>query len=572
MKKTELRNREGEKQVTYRSREKELFTSAGGASRRAIYKGCGYDDVDLARPLIGVVNPGNDAGLGHTHLDKLAESVKAGIWQAGGTPFEFRTIATCGAIPIGTPHMRYELVIRDVIASSIEIMANVQLLDGLVLLASCDSIIPGVIIGGIRSGLPFIFLSGGPQLSARLEGRQVVMSELDQVVFGARYGKEDVSERMRFLEDHVCPGPGACSLMGTANTMQILAEVLGLSLPGSATVPAVYAEKLRLGRRTGRRIVEMVKEGLSVDKVLSRSNLLNAVKATLALAGSTNAVLHLVSIARELDIDLSLDDFDRLSREIPVLSRVIPTGKKTVVDLHEAGGVPALLKELEKSLDLEAMTVTGKPLGEVLPRKGSLDPTTLAGVGDPVFKSGGIAVLRGNLAPDGAICRTTTIPADRMRFRGPARVFSSDDAAHEAVVRGDINRGDVVVIRMEGPRGAPGMREMMMTTDALVGLGLGSDVYVLTDGRFSGFTEGCAIGHVAPEAFVGGPIAVIEEGDPIAIDIEGRTVNLDLPEPVILKRLTQWKQPEPKVKRGILGLCAKTALQANLGGMLDDRC
>jgi len=558
--------------VTYRSREKELFTSAGGASRRAIYKGCGYDDVDLARPLIGVVNPGNDAGLGHTHLDKLAESVKAGIWQAGGTPFEFRTIATCGAIPIGTPHMRYELVIRDVIASSIEIMANVQLLDGLVLLASCDSIIPGVIIGGIRSGLPFIFLSGGPQLSARLEGRQVVMSELDQVVFGARYGKEDVSERMRFLEDHVCPGPGACSLMGTANTMQILAEVLGLSLPGSATVPAVYAEKLRLGRRTGRRIVEMVKEGLSVDKVLSRSNLLNAVKATLALAGSTNAVLHLVSIARELDIDLSLDDFGRLSREIPVLSRVIPTGKKTVVDLHEAGGVPALLKELEKSLDLEAMTVTGKPLGEVLPRKGSLDPTTLAGVGDPVFKSGGIAVLRGNLAPDGAICRTTTIPADRMRFRGPARVFSSDDAAHEAVVRGDINRGDVVVIRMEGPRGAPGMREMMMTTDALVGLGLGSDVYVLTDGRFSGFTEGCAIGHVAPEAFVGGPIAVIEEGDPIAIDIEGRTVNLDLPEPVILKRLTQWKQPEPKVKRGILGLCAKTALQANLGGMLDDRC
>jgi len=558
--------------VTYRSREKELFTSAGGASRRAIYKGCGYDDVDLARPLIGVVNPGNDAGLGHTHLDKLAESVKAGIWQAGGTPFEFRTIATCGAIPIGTPHMRYELVIRDVIASSVEIMANVQLLDGLVLLASCDSIIPGVIIGGIRSGLPFIFLSGGPQLSARLEGRQVVMSELDQVVFGARYGKEDVSERMRFLEDHVCPGPGACSLMGTANTMQILAEVLGLSLPGSATVPAVYAEKLRLGRRTGRRIVEMVKEGLSVDKVLSRSNLLNAVKATLALAGSTNAVLHLVSIARELDIDLSLDDFGRLSREIPVLSRVIPTGKKTVVDLHEAGGVPALLKELEKSLDLEAMTVTGKPLGEVLPRKGSLDPTTLAGVGDPVFKSGGIAVLRGNLAPDGAICRTTTIPADRMRFRGPARVFSSDDAAHEAVVRGDINRGDVVVIRMEGPRGAPGMREMMMTTDALVGLGLGSDVYVLTDGRFSGFTEGCAIGHVAPEAFVGGPIAVIEEGDPIAIDIEGRTVNLDLPEPVILKRLTQWKQPEPKVKRGILGLCAKTALQANLGGMLDDRC
>jgi len=360
--------------------------------------------------------------------------------------------------------------------------------------------------------------------------------------------------------------------MGTANTMQILAEVLGLSLPGSATVPAVYAEKLRLGRRTGRRIVEMVQEGLSAEKVLGRVNLLNAVKATLALAGSTNAVLHLVSIARELGIDLSLDDFDRLSREIPVLSRVIPTGRKTVVDLHEAGGVPALLKELEGVLDLGAMTVTGRPLAEELPKKGSLDRTTLAGVDDPVFESGGIAVIRGNLAPDGAICRTTTIPADRMRFSGPARVFSSDDEAHEAVVTGAIRRGDVVVIRMEGPRGAPGMREMMMTTDALVGLGLGTDVYVLTDGRFSGFTEGCAIGHVAPEAFVGGPVAVIEEGDPVAIDIEARTVNLDLPEEVIAARLAKWAQPEPKVKRGILGLCAKTALQADLGGMLDDRC
>ncbi len=558
--------------MTYRSKEGALFTSSGGASRRAIYKGCGYDDVDLARPLIGVVNPANDAGLGHVHLDKLAESVKAGIWQAGGTPFEFRTIATCGAIPIGTPHLRYELVIRDIVASSVEIMANVQLLDGLVLLASCDSIIPGVIIGGIRSGLPFIFLSGGPQLTSRHEGRSVVMSELDQVVFGAQYGAEDVSERMRFLEDHVCPGPGACSLMGTANTMQILSEVLGLCLPGSATVPAVYAEKQRMGRRTGRRIVEMVEQDLGVRKVLGRANLLNAIRATLAIAGSTNAVLHLLSIAREMDIDLSLDDFDRLSREIPVLSRVIPTGKKTVVDFHEAGGVPALLKELETFLDLDAMTVTGKTLAETLPARGSLDRSVITATDEPVFESGGLAVIRGNLAPDGAICRTTTIPADRLCFRGPARVFSSDDAAHEAVVSGAVKKGDVVVIRYEGPRGAPGMREMMMTTDALVGLGLGRDVFVLTDGRFSGFTEGCAIGHVAPEAFVGGPIAVIEEGDLISIDIEARSVDLDLPEAEIAGRLAKWKPAEPKVKRGILGICAKTALQADLGGMLDDRC
>ncbi|HDQ93189.1 MAG TPA: dihydroxy-acid dehydratase, partial [Synergistetes bacterium] len=426
-------------------------------------------------------------------------------------------------------------------------------------------------IGGIRSGLPSIFLSGGPQLVTSFEGRKAVMSELDQLVFGSQYGEADISEKIRYLEDNVCPGPGACSLMGTANTMQILAEGIGMSLPGSATVPAVYAEKERFATRTGRRIVEMVKQDMTPEKILSRENLLNGIILTMAIAGSTNAVLHLLSLARELDIDLSLDDFDRISGEVPVISRVIPTGKATVIDLHHAGGVPAIMGELRDHLHHEALSVSGLTAGEIMEGKRSRDPSVLTTVEDPVLSSGGIAVIRGNLAPDGAICRTSTISDGALRFRGPARVFDSDEEAHAAVVSGSIRKGDVVVIRREGPRGAPGMREMMMTTDALVGLGMGQDVFVVTDGRFSGFTEGAAVGHLSPEADVGGPIAVVEEGDIISVDIPGRRVDLELPEEEINRRLSRWIQPECKSKRGILGLCSRTALQAHLGAMLDDR-
>ncbi len=557
--------------MTCRSKRLGLFSGKESSTRRAIYKGCGYDDEDLSRPLIGVVNTANDAGLGHVHLDRLVERVKAGILQAGGTPFEFGTIATCGAVPIGTPHFRYELVIRDIVASSVEIMAGVQLFDGLVLLASCDSIIPGVIIGGIRSGLPSIFLSGGPQMVTSFEGRKAVMSELDQLVFGSQYGDEDISEKIRYLEDHVCPGAGACSLMGTANTMQIIAEGIGMSLPGSATVPAVFAEKERFATQTGRRIVEMVKKDLTPERIISRENLLNGITLTMAIAGSTNAVLHLLSLARELDIDLSLDDFDRISNEVPVISRVIPTGKATVIDLHHAGGVPAIMGELRDYLHKEALSVSGLTAGEILEDRSSLDHSVLTTAKEPVFPNGGIAVIRGNLAPDGAICRTSTISEKTLSFNGPARVFDSDEEGHAAVVSGNIKKGDVVVIRREGPRGAPGMREMMMTTDALVGLGMGQDVFVVTDGRFSGFTEGAAVGHLSPEADAGGPIAVVEEGDIISIDIPGRRVDLQLPEEEIRRRLSKWTAPEPKSKRGILGLCAKTALQAHLGAMLDDR-
>ncbi|MBP8742665.1 MAG: dihydroxy-acid dehydratase [Synergistaceae bacterium] len=555
--------------MTYRSKELGLFSGKGSSSRRAIYKGCGYDDVDLSKPLIGIVNTANDAGLGHVHLDKLANRVRSGILQAGGTPFEFGTIATCGAVPIGMPHFRYELVIRDVIASSVEIMTGVQLLDGLVLLASCDSIIPGVLIGGIRADVPCIMLTGGPQEVFKSKGRSIVMSELDQLVFGADYANDEAREKIRYLEDHVCPGPGACSLMGTANTMQILAEGLGMALIGSSTVPAMSAEKERYATQTGRHIVELVKNNIKPKDILTREALLNGVILTMAIAGSTNAVLHLLSIAREVGVKLTLDDFEKLSETIPVISRVIPTGKATVIDLYNAGGVPAVMGEMSDYLNREAITVSGHTVGEICEMRRSSDHSTLTTVKDPVFANGGIAVIKGNISPNGAICRTTTISQKIRVFEGPARVFHSDEEAHSAVVSGRIKKGDVVVIRYEGPRGAPGMREMMMTTDALVGIGMGQDVFVLTDGRFSGFTEGAAIGHISPEAAVGGVIAVVEEGDKIKIDIPARTVNLDVPGATIKERLAKWKLPLKK-SRGILSIYAKTALQAHEGAMIDD--
>lgn len=557
--------------MSYRSKLQKLFSGDNAAHRRAIYKGCGYDDIDLSRPLIGIVNTCNDAALGHIHLDKLADHVKAGIWQAGGTPFEFRTIATCGEISIGTPHLRYELVIRDIIASSIEIMANVQLFDGLVLLASCDSIIPGVIIGALRTGLPSIFLSGGPQLPGRFEGRQVVMSELGQQVFGTQNRGEEKRRRLRAFENHVCPGPGACSLMGTANTMQIIAEAIGMALPGSSTVPAVYAEKLRFAKKTGRRIVEMVKSDLRPSEIATKASLLNGIMVELAIAGSTNAVLHLISFAREMGIDVGLDDFDRLSRRVPVISKVIPTGRATVVDLHNAGGVPAIMGELSSIIHAGAITVSGKTVGEIIINARSTDTDVLTTIEEPAFQNGGIAVLKGTLAPYGAICRTTTIPSDRMTHRGPARIFHSDEDAYYAVTTGKIKPGDVIIIRYEGPVGAPGMREMMMTTDALVGMGKAKDVFVVTDGRFSGFTEGSAIGHVAPEAAVGGPIAIVEDGDRVVIDIPSRRLDLDISKEKISRRLARWSPPRPKVQRGILAVYAKTALQAHEGAMIDDR-
>jgi dihydroxy-acid dehydratase len=403
-----------------------------------------------------------------------------------------------------------------------------------------------------------------------MNGRNTVMSELDQLVFGADYASDEAREKIRYLEDHVCPGAGACALMGTANTMQILMEGIGMALPGSSTVPAVYAEKERFATQTGRRIVDLVKQNIKPQDILTREALLNGVILTLAIGGSTNAVLHLLSFAREVGVELTLDDFDRLSETIPVISKVIPTGRASVIDLYHAGGVPAVIGEMKDFLHRECLTVSGHTIGDVARTAESKDHSVLTTAKESVFKNGGIVVIKGNLSPNGAICRTTTISAKTRKFEGPARVFHSDEDAHAAVTSGKVKKGDVVVIRYEGPRGAPGMREMMMTTDALVGLGMGQDVFVLTDGRFSGFTEGAAIGHISPEAAVGGVIAIVEDGDRIQIDIDAKTANLGLPQDVIDARLAKWRPPL-KQSRGILGLYAKNAMQAHLGAMMDDR-
>ena len=543
--------------MTYRSKELGLFSGKGTSSRRAIYKGCGYDDDDLSRPLIGIVNTANDAGLGHAHLDRLAKRVRAGILQAGGTPFEFGTIATCGAVPIGMPHFRFELVIRDVIASSVEIMTGVQLLDGLVLLASCDSIIPGVLIGAIRADVPAIIITGGSQEVCKINGRNTVMSELDQLVFGADYASEEAREKIRYLEDHVCPGPGACSLMGTANTMQILMEGLGMALPGSSTVPAVYAEKERYATQTGRRIVELVKQNIKPRDILTREALLNGVILTLAIAGSTNAVLHLLSFAREVGVELTLDDFDRLSEAVPVISRVIPTGKASVVDLYHAGGVPAVIGEMKDFLYKDCLTVSGHTIGEIAAAGKSLDHEVLTTVDEPVFKNGGIVVIRGNLSPNGAICRTTTISEKSRKFEGPARVFHSDEEAHAAVVSGKIKKGDVVVIRYEGPR----------DRRTLLGLhGGGGDRPHHAGGsgrRRNRGRRGRRHDKDRHRRALGKSLRAGRSH-------KGKAREVDSAAQEVARHTRHLREDGAAGARGRHGIYAKTALQAHEGGMIDD--
>jgi dihydroxy-acid dehydratase len=408
-------------------------------------------------------------------------------------------------------------------------------------------------------------------LPGKYKDRQVVMSELDQIVFGEQHVNKQISKELQVLENQVCPGPGACPLMGTANTMQIISEALGISLAGSSMVPAVFSEKLRYAKMTGRKIVEMTKENMTPSSIITKESLLNAIVVTLAVAGSTNAVMHLISIAKELDIELGLDEFDKLSRKVPVISKVIPTGGATVVDLYQAGGVSAVMGELSAFIRKEAQTVSGKTVGEIIKDKKSLDLDVLTDIEKPVFPDGGIAVLKGNLAPSGAVCRTTTLSRNQMSHVGPARVFHSDMDAYQAVIEGRIKAKDVIIIRMEGPRGAPGMKEIMMTTDALVGTGKADEIFVVTDGRFSGFTEGAAVGHVSPEAAVGGPIAVVKEGDIVSIDIAARKLEVKISNEEIDRRLQEWTPPPPKSNRGILALYAKTALQAHEGAMIDDR-
>ncbi len=552
----------------------DLWNGPGAAHRRTIYKGAGYSDHDIrTKPHIGIANAFTEVSPAHAHLRILADAVKQGVWEAGGLPFEFGVPATCGNVAIGTEEMKYELAGRDVVAMSIEFVSRVHAFDGLVMLSSCDNIIPGQMLAAARLDVPSVLLTGGPMYPGIWRGRKVLTPDIN--VYGLSGVLPGEFEEM---EDAACPGYGACAVMGTANTMQILSEVLGFSLPGTATIPAATAARIRAARESGRAAVGVVKRGTRPSQMVKRGNILNAVVTDLAIGGSTNAVLHLLSLARDLDVDLSLDDFGTLGEETPCICAVRPNGPYTVVDLHEEGGVPAVLAALAGKLDLDAQDVTGMSLRERLAGAGKRHLTgegrgpdaVIRTLEDPVTASSGLIVLKGNLAPDGAIIRASGVPAGMRYFSGPAKVFQNDSDGLKAVEAGKIVPGDVIVIRYEGCRGAPGMKEIMLTTDAMVARGLDRSVGLVTDGRFSGFNYGPIVGHVSPEAMDGGPIALVENGDTITVDIDGGLLRLDVPTPELERRMALWHRPAPKTTRGLLALYAATCRPAHEGGAMQN--
>ncbi len=545
-----------------------LFAGPEAAHRRQIYKGSGYMDDDFSKPHIGVANAWTEVSPAHRHLRELAECVKAGIWQAGGVPFEFGVFATCGNIPIGTENMKYELAIRDALAASIEIMSKVHLFNGLVLLASCDNIIPGQLMGAARVNLPSIMVTGGPMLAGEWREGIVLSPDVNEAVFGALPLGHITEQDLLEMENCACPSVGACPVMGTANTMQILTEAMGMALSGSATIPPILADKRRSARQSGRKIVELVERGIRPSDILDERALRNAIAVDAAIGGSTNAPLHIMSIGRELGIEIELALFDEISRKTPLLASVVPNGPHTVIDFHKAGGVPALLKELEELIDTSALTVDGRAVGDNLQGvKGSCGEA-ISSLDNPVQAEGGLAVLRGNIAPRGAIVRTSAIKPEMLIHRGPAKTFNSDQDAWKAIVEGKIQPGDVMVVRYEGPKGAPGMMEVMLSTDTLYRTGLEGSVGLITDGRFSGFNRGPIVGHVSPEAMEGGVIAIIEDGDMIEMDIPGRKLNVELSEEEIARRLKHWRPPEPKTKTGFLALYAQLTLPAEQGAAM----
>lgn len=543
---------------------RELWEGPSAAHRRVIYKGAGYSDEDIrTKPHIGIANTFMEGSPATAHLRILADAVKQGIWAAGGVPVEFGVPATCGNIPIGTEDFKYELAGRDVVCMSIEFVSKIHVFDGLVMLSSCDNIIPGQYMAAARLNIPSLIVTGGPMYPGLLNGEQIMTPDINESVLSDKTPEELVE-----MENYACPGYGACSVLGTANTMQILTEVLGFALPGTSTIPAVDASRIRAARETGRKIVDLVQKGVKPSDILSKGAIMNAVKVDLAIGGSTNAPLHLLALARDLNISLTLDDFDKLNSEIPCICGVRPNGPYSVVDLHMAGGVLAIQKILEKKLDTSVIGPLGISLKEILAGVNVKLGGVLRSMEDPVHQDAGLRILRGNLAPKGAIIRSTSVPDSMKRFTGPARVFDGDAAGLTAVKDGAIKPGDIMVIRYEGPKGAPGMKEVMLSTDALVVRGLDHSVGLITDGRFSGFNHGPIVGHVSPEAFEGGPIALVRDGDIITVDINNGYLEIDLTEEEFVKRKAAWKRPAPKVTKGLLALYAANCRSAEEGAAM----
>lgn len=550
-------------------RSEAIKLGAERAPHRSLLKAIGYTDEELARPLIGVCNSFNEIIPGHIHLNQIAEAVKAGIRMAGGTPVEYGAIGVCDGISMGHEGMKYSLPSRELIADSCETMAQAHRLDGVVYIPNCDKVVPGMLMAACRVDIPAIFVSGGPMASRTVNGRGLDLNSVFEAVGAIKAGKID-EEELKFVEDNACPGCGSCSGMFTANSMNCLTEVLGLALPGNGTVASTDAARIRLAKLTGMKVMELVERDIKPSDIVTEASLMNAFTADMALGCSSNSLLHLTAIANERGFGLDLRRVNEISERTPNLCRLAPAGVHHVQDLEAAGGIQALLTELAAhgALDGSVLTCTGRTLAENLAGRKFIPNPVIRSFDDPYAKTGGLAVLFGNVAERGSVVKRSAVAPEMLTHSGPARVFDSEDEAIAAIYGGEINSGDVVVIRYEGPKGGPGMREMLSPTSAIAGMGLDKSVALITDGRFSGATRGASIGHVCPEAADGGVIALIEEGDRITIDIPNYSVTLDVPADVLAERRKRWKAPAPRVTRGYLARYAKLVSSASEGAVL----
>ena len=545
-------------------------TGAGQAPHRSLLNALGYTKEELSRPLIGIVSSHNEIVPGHMNLDKIVEAVKLGVAMAGGTPVVFPAIAVCDGIAMGHVGMKYSLVTRDLIADSTECMAMAHGFDGLVCVPNCDKNVPGLLMAAARLNIPTIFVSGGPMLAGRVKGEKRSLSSMFEAVGAHAAGKISFEDLCEF-EEKVCPTCGSCSGMYTANSMNCLTEALGMGLKGNGTIPAVYSERIRLAKHAGMQIMELVRKDIKPLDIMTEDAFMNALMVDMALGCSTNSMLHLPAIAHEAGVELNLDIANELSAKTPNLCHLAPAGPTYMEDLNEAGGVYAVMKELTKLnlLHTDLLTCTGKTVGENIEHAYNLNPEVIRPVENPYSSTGGIAVLKGNIAPDGGVVKRSAVVPEMMVHTGPARVFDCEEDAIEAIKGGKIVAGDVVVIRYEGPKGGPGMREMLNPTSAIAGMGLGSSVALITDGRFSGASRGASIGHVSPEAAVGGPIAMIQEGDMISIDIPANTLNVLISDEEWEERKKNFvPKPEKEVK-GYLKRYRSLVTSGNRGAILE---
>lgn len=539
------------------------------APQRSLFYALGLTKEELERPLIGVVSAHSEIVPGHLHLDKITQAVKDGIRMAGGTPVMVPAIGVCDGIAMGHIGMKYSLASRELIADSVETMANAHGFDGLVLVPNCDKIVPGMLMGALRVNLPTVVMSGGAMLPGYDKGSDMSLSTMFEAVGAKKAGLIDEAE-LTHIEQNACPGCGSCSGMFTANSMNCLCEVLGIALPGNGTIPAVYSGRMQLAKKAGMAIMEMVNRDIKPRDIINEKSLRNGLACDMALGCSSNTVLHLLAIAKEANVKLDLDLINQVSQSTPNLCKLSPAGPHHIIDLYHAGGVQAVMKELQKAnlIDDSLMTVTGKTIKENIEHVKNMNEAIIKPIDKPNSTTGGIAVLFGNIAPNGCVVKRSAVDASMLEHQGPARVFDSEEDAIAAIYDGKIVKGDVVVIRYEGPKGGPGMREMLNPTSALAGMKLDKDVALITDGRFSGATRGAAIGHVSPEAAAHGPIAIIEEGDTIAININEGSINLLVSDEVIKQRMDAWVKPEPKIKTGWLSRYARLVSSADEGAIL----